>query len=371
MPKAAATSEQAGGSVSVSAAPITAGMVPVSSDTAALELKWSRRTFDETSKSELDATLGIPLQEDRTSRDAKDGFIRTAAHGSTVSYSSPTLPTTEFRLQTNPGGKPHAVENPMLMWHPRKGVIQRTSVESWALQFRDGGLSATAWVILGWTWVVAQEGTGGQYRIERGTRKTAHLFPDLKDPLWPETRRATFSAVAPVLTSLFGPALATKLIYLVRSTRPVPWQPGKVPTEQQPKSYLVAKMMLKGSDPVAMPPPITPGVSFVEIMQQCRFPAFKNYWQSVVYQLPLPAAVAAAMFKRVPTWVHLDDPKEAARRRRRAVAIGNNWLLSPAFANCAQNPGDDLISRRVQVCVRARGRLACQPRARPSVCLAC
>ena len=327
---------------------ITAGMVPVTTGTGPIVVTRPRRAFSGVGKSNSDVSLGIPSKAERDTRDAKAGFVRTGPYGATTTFSSPNLLVTFFRLLPNPGGKRHAVENIMLSWHPKSGIIQRTSAEAWASQFRDGGLSAAAWVILGWTWVVSQNGTNGQYRIDRTEKRATHIFPEFTHELWPEQPTAKNSHVAAILTSLFGSAMATRLIYLVRKTVPVSWRPGRPPAEGQPSSYAVAKAMQKTIDPIPMPPPITPGVSFAEIVLACRHRQFTNHWKEVVYQMPLPPTLAAAMFKRVPTWVHLDDADEARKRRQRACAIGTSWLLSPAYANCAQAFSDDLISRGVQ-----------------------
>lgn len=342
-----------------------AGVWPIPTGKKPLpHLKAQHRHYGKGGRVKDEAKLGIAPPPDSVA-----DYVRLGPNGTRAcTHSSPDPYASALRIQVQVGAPRNLIENIHLSIDEKTGAISKTSAESWANQFTQTGLTAAAWMLFGVTWIVSHtlNRADGMYKLEKsvaGMQTFAYLIVPTHDKEWPHHR----PEIPAMLTSLYGQAMATRIIMLVRATDPRRWRIGgksrkNARTTDDTSESLAKAMGIGRGKKVMLPGAACPGVSFKEIFHAVsvhgglKYEAFTKHIMREVHRIPFPAAVAAALFTRVPLFLQLTDDEKAVKAERRAMMIaqGNVWLLSAPLANSMQGIGDENInpSQQVRACVR-------------------
>ncbi|MGB0550889.1 MAG: hypothetical protein ACPGR8_17340 [Limisphaerales bacterium] len=334
-----------------------------------MALKGQHRQYGKGGRVEDEAKLGI------AQTGSVAGFVRFGPNGvRACTHSAPDPYAAALRLYMQVGAAPNSIENIHLSVDEKTGAISKTSAESWANQFTQDGLTAAAWMLFGVTWIAAHtlNHADGMYKLDKsdGQQSFSYLIPATHDKDWPHHR----PEISAMLTSLYGQAMATRIIMLVRATDPRRWRVGgasrkNARTTDRTSESLAKAMGMGNGKKVMLPGAPCPGVSFGEIFHAVsvhgglKYDGFTRHIMREVHRIPFPAAVAYALFTRVPLFIHLSDEERAIKKDRRDMLInqGNVWLLNASLANSMQGIGDENInpSQQVRATAAARGPRGC------------
>ena len=346
-----------------------AGFWPIPTGSEPLApLRQHHRCYGEGGRSAAEAKLGIA-----PTGPTKD-FVRLGPNGSrAAARSSPDVLASAVTIKVDVGAPKNPIENIFLCFNEHTGTISKTSAECWANQFTQTGLKAAAWMLLGVVWIVAHtlNEADGMYKLEksRGEQTFSYKMVPPHESDWPHGR----SEISAMLTSLYGAAMATRIIGLTRKTDARRWRVGgggrkNAPTSDRTSKELAKIIKTPSGKPVMLPGASCPGVSFSEAISAIRstsgsrYEEFVRFVQREVYRMPFSAAVAAAIFTRVPTFVHLSEEEAETKKARRQLLVnqGDCWLLNPTLANSMQDLAYDYLNPGQQVrSARAAARLQC------------